>query len=257
MIVVRGALKSVERGGVFLVKLANGVHASKRHDGEFLRERAGLAAHPLLEIPHEMALIDPVLRRFERRHAFRQVDRRRHGADAAQLLRRRRSEIAGELQREVAAKRVAGDRDRSEAIYLDELAHHEMRIMRETRMVQAVGERFGAATIALIQAHRIEARGERLIGEAAHVMRGARALQAVQQQDGGMLPGPALPVALREHAGAGRHIEIARLRRRQCGEVARFSPRVQRHPMASTPSGKRGVFAHSFLSAYTRKRVLR
>src|SRR5207237_9712986 len=132
----------------------------------------------------------------------------RHGADAAQLRRRRRSEIAGELQREVAAKRVAGDRDRWEAIYLDELAHHEMRIMRETRMVQAVGERFGAATIALIQAHRVKARGERLIGEDAHVMRGARALHAVQQQDGELLAEPAMPVAVRYYPGAGRNIEI-------------------------------------------------
>ena len=41
------------------------------------------------------------------------------------------AELAGELQREVAAERIAGDRDPRQAVALDQLAQHEQRIGRQ------------------------------------------------------------------------------------------------------------------------------
>ena len=69
-----------------------------------------------------------------------------------------------------------------------------------------------------------------------------------------MLPRPRLPVAVREHARAGSDVEKAGLRRRQRGKRARFSPRVQSHPMAPLPAGS-GTNSSMSLRAGSSKRI--
>ena len=131
-----------------------------------------------------------------------------------------------------------------QAVHLNQLAHHRNRIAGEPRVIEAVGQVFGRAAVALVEAHRVEAGGECLVGQAAHVMRLARALEAVKRDERGMLPRPRLPVAVGEHARAGSDVEQARLSGRQRGKRARFSPRVQGHPVAPLPAG-RGVNGRS------------
>src|ERR1700724_1993119 len=91
---------------------------------------------------------------------------------------------------------------------------------------------FRIAAVPLVQPQDVHAPRERLCGEALHVVRLARPVQAVQREQRRMLPGPRLPVAVCNDPRVERHVEVAPGRRRQRGEIARVSPAVERHPVA-------------------------
>ena len=110
-------------------------------------------------------------------------------------------------------------------------------------MIQAVRQVFGRAAVPLVESNRVETGGERLVGQATHVVRVAGAFEAVKRDERGMVAGSRLPVAVGEHTRAGSDVEEASLRRRQRGEFARLSPRVQGHPVAPLPAGEGSEFA--------------
>ena len=149
--------------------------------------RRRLPAHPRLQVADEIELVGDVGSPLERLHARGQIHRRRHGADGLQLREPLVAELARQLQRQVAAERVAGDGQLPDAFGPDQLAHDEQRVVRQTRVVQPAGEMFGVAAVPLIEADHIPAGGPRLVGDAGDVVSEARALEAVQQQQRRML----------------------------------------------------------------------
>src|SRR5262249_50572005 len=95
-----------------------------------------LAPHPRLEVTDEVPLVDEVLRLLERAHALADLENRRDRGDRYQRARRAIAVLAGELQREVAAERVAGDRDRRQAVDLGELLDDVTRVGGQARVKQ-------------------------------------------------------------------------------------------------------------------------
>src|SRR5687768_13418265 len=104
-------------------------------------------------------------------------------------------------------------------------------------MIKAVGQVFRCAAIALIEPNGVESGSEGLVGESTHVMCVAGAFEAMKSDERRMLRRPRLPVAVGQHACAGSDVEEAGLRGWQCGKFARFSPRVQGHPVSPVHRG--------------------
>src|ERR1700674_1903486 len=132
-----------------------------------------------------------------------------------------RAVLACKLEGEIPAERVAGDADRRQAVDRAQLVDHVRGVSRETGMKQAGRKMFRIAAVPLVQPQDVHASRERLRGEALHVVRVARPVQAVQREQRRMLPGPRLPVAVCNDPRVERH-----------GEITRVSPAVERHPVA-------------------------
>ena len=117
-------------------------------------------------------------------------------------------ELAGELQRQIAAERVAGDgervgcRSRSISSRITNSG-----IVRQPGVIEAARQVLGAAAIPLVQPDDVPAGGPGLVGHAAHVVRDAGALEAVQQQQ--------RRVVLRPRRASGSAPARARRRRRR------------------------------------------
>src|SRR5688572_29486478 len=132
-----------------------------------------------------MPLVNGVLLFLERIHAHCQVQRRRDSADGAEVLWRIGSEIACKLQREISAEGITGNREGRESVHIDELAHYGNRIAGESRVIKAVRQVLGRTAVPLVESNRVEAGGECLVGEAAHVVRIAGAFEAVKRDQRG------------------------------------------------------------------------
>ena len=196
-----------------------------------MREEGCLAAHARFQPPHEVELVGEVRPPFQRFHAHRQIHRWRDGTNSFER-RERVADLAGELQRQVAAQRVAGDGHCRDAIAYDQFVQHEQRIVRQPGVIQAARQMLRLAAVALVQAHDVPARRKGLLGHAAHVVRRARAFEAVQQQQRRMSRGLGLPVTVREHTCVGRHVEETRHRRGQPRKRPRLRPRIDSLDMA-------------------------
>src|SRR5262245_21501097 len=90
----------------------------------------------------------------------------------------------------------------------------------------------GLTAIALVETNDVPARGKGLVGHAAHVVRRARSLEAVQQQQRGMTCGLGVQVTVREYTRIWRDVEETWHRRRQSRERPRLCPRVDRLDVA-------------------------
>jgi hypothetical protein len=100
----------------------------------------------------------------------------------------------------------------------------------------------GAAAVALIQAHDVEAARPGLGGDAAHVMGVARAFEAVQGDERRARETVLVPVTVCQDAGVVRDVEVAGLGRRQLRKGAPLRPGVQRHLVAAGPAPERDEF---------------
>src|SRR5689334_17620826 len=89
-------------------------------------------------------------------------------------------------------------------------------VVRQAGVVETGREMFGAAAIALIEQYGAETRGVGLAGDARHVVRRARALEAVQQHDGGMCSAIRLPEAISRDLGIRLDLKESPLHGRQC-----------------------------------------
>ena len=94
----------------------------------------------------------------------------------------------------------------------------------------------GAAAIALIEPHHVEAGGERLVGEPAHVVRLARAFEAVQRQQRRRRLTVGLPVAVGQHARIGGDVEKPGFGGGKRGERPRFGPTHRASSCGRRPS---------------------
>ena len=94
----------------------------------------------------------------------------------------------------------------------------------------------GAAAVALIEPHHVEAGGKRLVGEAAHVVRLARAFETVQRQQRRRGLTVRLPVAVRQHARVGGDVEIPGFGGGQARPAAAFGPTRRASSCGRRPS---------------------
>src|SRR6188508_1443682 len=102
--------------GEVLVELPNGSDQRQSFERESPGMRGSLATHARLEAANEVPLIDKVRAAFEGVDARRKFDDGRNRAHAFQRRRRRAAVVAGELQREISAQRVAGDNNAIDAL---------------------------------------------------------------------------------------------------------------------------------------------
>src|SRR5438045_4740007 len=91
---------------------------------------------------------------------------------------------------------------------------------------------FGGPAVPLIDSQDVHATRERLCGEPFHVVRLARAVEAVKRDQRRAFPWTALPVTQRENPAFVGDVEVAARWRRQLRKIPRIAPAVQRHPMA-------------------------
>ena len=229
VIIVFGVAEAEVRRGVRLVELTNGPDRLQRRQVERAGAARVLAPHAALQVADEIPLIQRVPRPLEGPRALADLDDRRHGGDADQRRRRAAAVLARELQREVPAERIAGDRDRRQPVDVGQLVHDVRGVGGQPRVKEPFRQMLRIAAVALVQPHDVHAARERFRGEAAHVVRAARSVQAVQRDERRVLPRPRLPMTIGDNPRARRDIEVPPRRRRQPGKIARVPPAVQRH----------------------------
>ena len=236
MVVVGGAVETVVRRRVPIVEGADRPHLPEARQVEATGKDPRLPPHAALQVAAEVPLVDPVLPPLDRLHARLELDHRRHRGKGADLGERRRAELAGELHGDVAAKRVARHGEGREPVAIPQLGEDAQRIRREAGVIQALRQVLGPAAVPLIEPDDVEAGGEGLVGEAAHVVRVARPLETVQHQQrrAGLTAG--LPVAVGQHAGVGRHVEMPGFGGGKTGQAPLARPRIQRHLVPPGPS---------------------
>ena len=229
MVVVLGVAEAEVRRRVGLVELADGLDRVQLRQIEVAGVALILAPHAPLQVAHEIPLIERVAGPLERARALADLDDRRHRRDADERLRRECAVLARQLQREVAAERVAGDADRRQPVDARELVDDMRRVRGQPRVKQPLRQMFGVAAVALVQPHDVHAARERLGGEPAHVVRLARSVQAVEGDERRVRPRLRLPVTISDNTRRPRDVEIPAHRLRQPREVARVPPAVERH----------------------------
>src|SRR3982074_1835605 len=104
----------------------------------------------------------------------------------------------------------------------------------------------GPAAVPLIQSKDVEAARKCLGRDALHVVRIARRVEAVEEEQRAVIPWPGLPMAVREGARAGVAGEIAGGCRRQPWKIARIAPTEQRHLVAAAQQRPRDERLHRF-----------
>src|SRR3954470_1947102 len=235
--------------GEVLVELTDGSDGRQAIERVFAGMRGSLPAHARFEAANEIPLVDEVLPPLERADAFGELNDGGDRTHALQRGRRRTAVVSGELEREVAAKRVAGDHypiDPFTSDFCDDVGG----VGGEAGMVQPVAQGFGAAAVPLIEQEHVESACVRLRRNSPHVVGGARAFETMQHQQRRMRGRFVLPVAMGEHAGAWCGVEVTFGRRRQRGERPRLSPAVHRHDVAVPETSLGDVVAHR--NRYTR-----
>ena len=125
------------------------------------------------------------------------------------------------LHHQIPAHGISGKENLGKRIALDEFAQNRAVIPGKPGMVERRREAFGAAAIALIQAHRIPSGSECALRQPQHVAGLARTFQSVNQDERGAFPRRRLPVAFAEDSGAGLGFEFARRARGRRGNRRR------------------------------------
>src|SRR5438876_11389640 len=98
-------------------------------------------------------------------------------------------------------------------------------------MKQAGRQMLRSAAVPLIQPDDVHSALERLCRNPLHVMRVARGIQSMQENDRRLLPGTRLPVTVRDDARVAGDVEVANRRLRQPRKMAGITPAIERHPM--------------------------
>ena len=244
VVVVAGIVEAMMGRRERFVERAHGADAAQRAQIEAARRQLRLAAHAPLEVADEIPFVQHVAAPLQRLHAAREVHRRRNGADGPQDGGRLGAVVARQLQRNVAAQRVADDGNRGEAVERHQLLNDRLRVGGQSGVVEAGGQVFRPAAVALVEQHHVEAARERLVRQPAHVVRLARPFEAVEGEQ--RRPGRRvrLPVAVRQHPRVGRDVEVARPGRRKRGKRALAGPREERHPVAAGGAPCRHEIVH-------------
>ena len=105
--------------------------ASRAFERESSGKAQGLAAHAVLQPANEIPLIEDVLPAFERANAGLELHHRRNRADGAQLWGWRIGVVARQLQRKIAAERVARDDDLLDVVCRREFTNHVVGVRRQ------------------------------------------------------------------------------------------------------------------------------
>src|SRR5579871_1089600 len=174
VIVVIGAGEAGVKRGNAVVEFADGAKA----DGQIGIERTGkersLPAEPTVERAEKLDLVEAIDRCVERIGGGTKVNGWRHADDGVEFRWCIVAQFARQLEDEVAAHGVAEQGHGLEVIQVDEIAHDNKDVTRETGVVESRGERFSAAAVAHIHAHDVAAALPQLIGVADDILRVGR-----------------------------------------------------------------------------------
>src|SRR5882762_11363574 len=132
--------------------------------------------------PYTTLFRSPLYPAIERAGAALEVVRRGDGHGRAHLGRRGIAALAEPLQEDVAAERDADGADARVRVAPGEQADDEVEVVGVARMVEARQPVRLAAARPEVQGHRAPARVAREREQAMHVVRAARALEAVQDE---------------------------------------------------------------------------
>src|SRR5439155_18905988 len=146
----------------------------------------------------KVRFIDKVSRLAAAVRAGGKVDTRTDRTDSAQLSRRPLRKFPRHLEHEIAARRITRKEDFRQIVPLDQFVQDRPEVSRKARMAERWRQMFRPAAISLIHPQNVESGLERPLGNAQHVRRLARTLQAVHEHQGAMAAPPLLPVAFRE-----------------------------------------------------------
>jgi hypothetical protein len=243
VVVVRVA-ETAMRGGNFVVEFADGADFIEAFDGVFVWEELNFGAHASFEAADKVGLVDEVLVLGKSLGAGVENERRADGNDTAKLERRVVAHFAGHFKNNVAAHGETygenfGKRGGGKKFFDDGFD-----IAAEAGIVEAGGEFFGAAAVALIEADGIETGDVGFFSGAEHVAGLAGAFEAVKQDDCGVILGARVPVAMGEDARAGFGFKFASEGRGKAGVLA--APKRAGHGHEMTIAKERlGIeFAH-------------
>ncbi len=118
-----------------------------------------------------------------------------------------------------------------ESIAVRKLLEDRAIVTAHAGVVERRSERFGSAAISLVHAYNMKTAVEGLLADAAHVIRIARTLEAVHEdEDRRIFPLSGLPVAMPKQKRILVHLKTPRFGRRNV-EAARHQGRRHRHDM--------------------------
>ena len=246
VVVVLGAREAEVRRGVGLVELAHGPDLVEPVEREAVREalRPSAASAPSVRARSSTDRRCCCAARARARTPPAPSParpRRRLAAPAAARRRNRRPASARGCRRASSRRRrCAAMPSRATSSRITKPAS-----CGQARMIEARREVLGAAAVALIQPDDVEAAREGLVGDAAHVVRGARSLEPVQQDQQRMA---------RSRSGcqwqcASTRVSAATSNSRssgggRAGNVAACAPAVDRHPVAAAAQPPGHVVNH-------------
>ncbi len=209
VVVIVGVAETAVRSGDFVVEFADAANFVEAFDGVFVREELNFGAHAFFETADEVGLVDEVLVLGERVGAGIENEGRADGNDATKLEGGVVAHLAGHFEDNIAAHGKTDSENFGECGSGEKFFDDGLDVAAKTGIVEAGGEFFGAAAVALIEADGVETRDVGFFGGAEHVTGVAGAFQAVKQDDGGVILRARLPVAMGEDSGAGLGFKFA------------------------------------------------
>src|SRR5947209_6225847 len=184
-------------------------------------------------MPHqasdEMISVQNIFTAFERVGARRQIQRRTHRSDSAQLARRGLAEFACHFQHQVSAHGISGKENFRDCIALREFGEDRAVVAAQPGIIECRSEPLRSAAVSLVQPDHAKSLAERFFRGSPHVARFAGPFQAVYQDQRGMFPRLGLPVTVAEQLRPWLGFEEPLLRRRKRGESPRDKTRGERH----------------------------
>ena len=217
-VVVIGGTEAGVKGGDAVVELAERRDAGGALGIEGAGKEHGLAAKALEQSAEEFAFIDAVLGFVESVGGGCQIDCRGDADDGMKLWRCGGTEVAGELENEVAAHGVADEGYGLEVLGGDEVAEDMIDVGGEAGVVEGGGEArhvaaglaasvaaavAAAAAVAHVHADDVAAGEPELVGVADDVLGLGGAFEAVEDDRGGAggTVREGLPITLAEDLG--------------------------------------------------------
>lgn len=203
LIVIRRALKAAIMCRDFVIEFTKRSDAPQARDVEFPGKQARFHPQATTKLPHKIIFIEAIARKMQGIGGGSEVHRWAHCHYRAELRRALASPFPCELEHEVAAHGESREGKPGNLIFVQQILGDGGDILGSARMIERGRQRVRPATIALVHADDVHTRGHAFRGDAQHVGRFARTLEAVHNNHGESIFAVWLPVAMAQHFDAG------------------------------------------------------
>jgi len=178
-VVVNGAGKPAIEGGDAVVEFAEGGNSLQARGVEIIGKQCGLAAKAPEQLQQKIIFIEPVRGLVQRVGRGCQIHRRADCDHGAELRGPLVAPLPCELQHQIAAHGKSDQDESGDAVIFNDVLRHGGHVARKAGVVERGRGGVHATAIALVDEHDVHASVESIPGDSTHVLRIARAFEAV------------------------------------------------------------------------------